>query len=149
MVFVYKDLAKPVTHINTVPIEQLEFIKTWLTDVDIPYTVSTINLNWSTIMKSLQDDPHQFFLDGGWSFLATGSDDEGSDASEEEISEYEASEEDPSDEEVYSEEEYSEEEKFSDEGSEDFDDASEEDGDDWDELEKKAANADRENRYAD
>lgn len=149
MVFVYKDFTRPVTHINTVPIEQLEFIKTWLTDVDIPYTVSTINLNWSTIMKSLQDDPHQFFLDGGWSFLATGSDDEGSDESEEEISEYEASEEDPSDEEVYSEEEYSaEDEEFSDEGSEASEDGSE-DGDDWDELEKKAAKADRGNRFAD
>nr|AAA97888.1 CDC68 [Kluyveromyces lactis] len=150
MVFVYKDLTKPVSHINTVPIEQLEFIKTWLTDVDIPYTVSTINLNWSTIMKSLQDDPHQFFLDGGWSFLATGSDDERSDESEEEISEYEASDEDPSDEEVYSEEEedYSDDEKFSDEGSDDFADGSEDDeGDDWDDLEKKAAKADRNSNY--
>ena len=148
MVFVYKDFAKPVSHINTIPIEQLEFIKTWLTDVDIPFTVSTIYLNWSTIMKSLQDDPHQFFLDGGWSFLATGSDDERSDESEEEISEYEASDEDPSDEEVYSEEDYSEDEQFSDEGSEDFADESEEEaGEDWDELEKKAARADRGSKF--
>lgn len=60
MVFVYKDFNKPVTHINTVPIESLDFLKQWLTDMDIPYTVSTINLNWATIMKSLQDDPYQF-----------------------------------------------------------------------------------------
>ncbi|AET37458.1 chromatin-remodeling protein SPT16 Ecym_1211 [Eremothecium cymbalariae DBVPG len=151
LVFVYKDFAKAVTHINTIPIEQLEFIKSWLTDVDIPYTVSTINLNWATIMKSLQDDPHQFFLDGGWSFLATGSDDEMSGGSEEEVSEYEVSDEDPSDEEVYSEEEYSEadNEEFSDEGSEDFSDGGGEDGEDWDELEKKAAKADRISRFTD
>ncbi|AMD22447.1 HGR108Wp [Eremothecium sinecaudum] len=151
MVFVYKDFSKTVTHINTIPIEQLEFIKSWLTDVDIPYTVSTINLNWATIMKSLQDDPHQFFLDGGWSFLATGSDDEASDASEEEISEYEASDDDPSDEDVESEEDYSEggAEEFSDEGSEDFSGDDSEGGEDWDELEKKAAKADRTSRLAD
>ncbi|AAS53040.2 AER360Cp [Eremothecium gossypii ATCC 10895] len=151
MVFVYKDFTKPVTHINTIPIEQLEFIKSWLTDVDIPYTVSTINLNWATIMKSLQDDPHQFFLDGGWSFLATGSDDEMSGTSEEEVSEYEVSDEDPSDEEVDSEDDYSEgdNEEFSDEGSEDFSGEESEEGEDWDELEKKAAKADRGNRFAD
>lgn len=144
MVFVYKDFNKPVTHVNTVPIESLDFLKQWLTDMDIPYTVSSINLNWSTIMKSLQEDPHQFFLDGGWTFLATGSDDEASDESEEEISEYEASEEDPTDESALSEEEAdSEDEQFSDEGSEDFSGGDEsEEGEDWDELERKAAKAD-------
>lgn len=147
MVFVYKDFSKPVTHINTVPIEDLELLKSWLTDVDIPYAVSTINLKWSTIMKSMQEDPHQFFLEGGWSFLVAGSDDEMSDESEEEISEYEASDEDPSDESAYSEEDGGSEDDFSDGGSEDASaDESEEEGEDWDELEKKAAKADRENR---
>ncbi|CCK68509.1 chromatin-remodeling protein SPT16 KNAG_0B00610 [Huiozyma naganishii CBS 8797] len=146
VVFVYKDFNKPVTHINTVPIESLDFLKQWLTDMDIPYTVSTINLNWSTIMKSLQEDPHQFFLDGGWSFLATGSDDEASDESEEEISEYEASEEDPSDESAISEDDYSDSEAddVSDADGDDFSGgSSQEEGEDWDELEKKAAKADR------
>ena len=145
IVFVYKDFKKPVTHINTVPIESLDFLKQWLTDMDLPYTVSTINLNWSTIMKSLQEDPHQFFLDGGWNFLATGSDDEASDESEEEISEYEASEEDPTDESAFSEEDdYSEDEDDISDAGDDFSgEGSEEEGDDWDELEKKAAKADR------
>ncbi|GAV54608.1 hypothetical protein ZYGR_0AN00760 [Zygosaccharomyces rouxii] len=151
MVFVYKDFNKPVTHINTVPIESLDFLKQWLTDMDIPYTVSSINLNWSTIMKSLTEDPHQFFLDGGWSFLAMGSDDEGSGESEEEVSEYEASEEEPSDESAFSDDEdaYSEgEAEFSDDGSEEVsaDDESEA-GEDWDELEKKAAKMDRVSNY--
>ncbi|CAB4251990.1 similar to Saccharomyces cerevisiae YGL207W SPT16 Subunit of the heterodimeric FACT complex (Spt16p-Pob3p) [Maudiozyma barnettii] len=149
MVFAYKDITKPVTHINTIPIESLDFVKQWLTDMDIPYTVSTINLNWGTIMKSIQDDPHQFFLDGGWTFLATGSDDEASDESEEEISEYEASEEEPEDESDYSEDN-SDEASMSDEGSEEYSgDDSEEEGDDWDDLEKKAANADRGGNFKD
>lgn len=149
MVFVYKDFKKPVTHINTIPIESLDFLKQWLTDMDIPYTVSSINLNWSTIMKSLQEDPHQFFLDGGWSFLATGSDDEGSDESEEEISEYEASEEEPSDESAYSEVENDSEEFTGEESEASSGDESEADGDDWDEMEKKAANADHNSNFRD
>ncbi|SCU97859.1 LAMI_0F11804g1_1 [Lachancea mirantina] len=153
MVFIYKEFGKPVTHINTVPIEDLELLKTWLTDVDIPYSISTVNLNWPTVMKSLQEDPHQFFLDGGWSFLGAGSDDEVSDESEEEISEYEASEEEPSDESAGSQEDdYSEEEEYSDEGSEDAaisEGEDEEEGEDWDELEKKAARADRAANYKD
>lgn len=148
MVFVYKDFNKPVTHVNTVPIESLDFLKQWLTDMDIPYTVSSINLNWSTIMKSLQEDPHQFFLDGGWSFLAMGSDDEASDESEEEISEYEASEEEPEDESALSEEDEYSDEQFSDEGSEvESADGESEEGEDWDELEQKAAKADRASTY--
>ncbi|CCE61654.1 hypothetical protein TPHA_0A05800 [Tetrapisispora phaffii CBS 4417] len=150
IVFVYKDFKKPVTHINTVPIESLDFLKQWLTDMDLAYTVSSINLNWTTIMKSLQEDPHQFFLDGGWSFLATGSDDEGSDDSDEEISEYEASDDDPSDESALSEEDdYSEEEAYSSEGSVADGSEGEEDGEDWDELEMKAAKADRTSNYKD
>ncbi|SCV04579.1 LAME_0H19548g1_1 [Lachancea meyersii CBS 8951] len=145
MVFVYKDFSKPVTHINTVAIEEIELLKSWLTDVDIPYAVSTINLKWSSIMKSMQEDPHQFFLEGGWSFLVAGSDDEMSEDSEEEISEYEASDDDPSDESAESEEDdYSE--AMSDDASDASADESEEEGEDWDELEKKAARADRENR---
>ncbi|OXB44943.1 hypothetical protein B1J92_C03047g [Nakaseomyces glabratus] len=141
LVFVYKDFKKPVTHINTIPIESLDFLKQWLTDMDIPYAISTINLKWSTIMQSLQEDPHQFFLDGGWSFLNANSDEEGSDESEEEISEYEASEEEPEDESAYSDEDdYSED--ISD-GSYSGADSEEEEGEDWDELEKKAAKADR------
>lgn len=145
MVFVYKDFNKPVTHINTVPIESLDFLKQWLTDMDIPYTVSTINLNWATIMKSLQDDPYQFFLDGGWNFLATGSDDEASDESEEEVSEYEASEDDVSDESAFSEDEEGSEvdDDISGDESEDYTGDESEEGEDWDELEKKAARADR------
>lgn len=150
MVFAYKDITKPVTHVNTIPIESLDFVKQWLTDMDIPYTVSTINLNWGTIMKSIQEDPHQFFLDGGWSFLATGSDDEASDESEEEVSEYEASEEEPEDESDYSDDD-SEDASMSDEGSEDYsgEDSEEEEGEDWDDLEKKAAKADRKGGFKD
>ena len=149
MVFVFRDFGKAVVHVNTIPIEVLEDVKSWLTDVDIPFTESTINLNWSTIMKTLQADPKQFFLDGGWSFLAGNSDDEESEQSEEE-SEYEVSDEDPEDEDVDSEDDYSEggdDDSGSDFSGDDDDDDEEESADDWDEMEKKAAKEDASSRF--
>lgn len=101
LVFVFKDFSKPVVHVNTIQMEVLEDVKSWLTDVDIPISEGPLNLNWPTIMKTVQRDPYQFFVDGGWSFLAGDSDDE--QMSEEEESEFEVSDENPSDEDVDSE----------------------------------------------
>ncbi|KAF2704953.1 SPT16-domain-containing protein [Pleomassaria siparia CBS 279.74] len=142
LVVVFKDYQRSPTHINTIPVESLDPVKDWLDSVDIPFTEGPLNLNWATIMKTVTSDPHQFFADGGWSFLATESDDEEGDAEDEE-SAYEAN-----DSELAISDESSEESDFdanasdemSAEGSED--DFSE--GEDWDVLEKKAARKDRE-----
>ncbi|CCX06472.1 FACT complex subunit-domain-containing protein [Pyronema domesticum] len=135
LVFVYKEYTRPVTHINSIPMELLENVKEWLDSSNIAYSEGPLNLNWPTIMKTVIQDPKQFFADGGWSFLASETDDEDGDEEEEE-SEFEASdfgeESDGSD---------SEESDFSagddasaDEGS----DASDvESGDDWDEMEEE------------
>lgn len=149
LVFVFKDFSKPVVHINTIPIEVLEDVKSWLTDVDIPLSEGQMNLNWGTIMKTVQADPYQFFADGGWSFL-TGSGDLLDEDEDDEESEFEASDEDPSDEEVASDD-ASEDDYSLDGGSGSGSDASgdeSDDGDDWDEMEKKAAREDK-NRGAD
>lgn len=145
MVFVFKDFHRAPIHINTIPVESLESVKEWLDSVDIAYTEGPLNLNWGTIMKTVTADPHQFFVDGGWSFLATESDSE--DASEEE----EESAFEMSDSELVASEESSEDEsEFDDDASADASaDASGDDesevGEDWDELEKKAKKKDREN----
>ncbi|CAN3359985.1 FACT complex subunit Spt16p [Diutina catenulata] len=107
LVFVFKDFSKPVVHINTIPMEVLEDVKAWLTNVDIPMSEGPMNLNWGTIMKTVQSDPYQFFLDGGWSFLSGEGDSEEEDEEDEE-SEFEVSDDDPSDEEVSAGEEESE-----------------------------------------
>lgn len=90
LVFVYKDYTRPVTHINSIPMETLENVKEWLDSSNIAYTEGPLNLNWPTIMKTVIADPKTFFEDGGWSFLSTETDDEGEDEEEEE-SEFEAS----------------------------------------------------------
>lgn len=35
---------------------------------------SPVNLSWPAIMKTVNEDPYQFFIDGGWSFLAGNGD---------------------------------------------------------------------------
>jgi nucleosome binding factor SPN SPT16 subunit len=142
MVVVFKDYNRPPVHINTIPVESLDPVKDWLDSVDIPFSEGPLNLNWATIMKTVTSDPHQFFADGGWSFLSTESDDEGEDDEEEE-SAFEVSES-----ELAISDESSDESAFDDKASEEMSDEGSEDefseGESWDELDKKAAKKDRE-----
>ncbi|ANB15737.1 chromatin-remodeling protein SPT16 [Sugiyamaella lignohabitans] len=136
LVFVYKDFTKPVTHINSIPMSQLDSVKDWLNEMDIPLYEGPVNLNWATIMKTVLADPHEFFKGGGWSFLSTESDGESGAEESEEESEFEVSDEEPEDEEE-------EEDDYSDEDSEDYDGSEEEEsGEDWDELDAKAQRED-------
>ena len=143
LVFIYKDFSKPVTHINSIPMEQLDNVKDWLNEVDIPYYEGPVNLNWPTIMKTVTANAHEFFEEGGWSFLSTEGENGGADGSDSESeaeSEFAPSDENPSDEDQI-EEEYSDEEEESEEFDED--ESEEEQGDDWDELDSKAEKEDR------
>ena len=136
----FKDYSRPPVHINTIPVEHLEGVKDWLDSVNIPFSEGPLNLNWSTIMKTVLADPHQFFLDGGWSVLGVDSEEEES-GSEDEESAFTISES-----ELAISDESSEDSEFDDDASAD-DDASvdeESGGEDWDELEKKAKKKDRE-----
>ena len=144
MVLVLHDFQKPPIHINTIPVEALDGVKDWLDSVDIPFSEGPLNLNWTTIMKTVTSDPHSFFADGGWSFLSTDSDDEDGDGGEsEEESAFEMSEEELAE---MSEESSEDESEFDDNASaEDEGDASDDDevGEDWDELEEKAKKKDK------
>ncbi|KAF8644153.1 hypothetical protein AX16_008680 [Volvariella volvacea WC 439] len=141
LILVFKDFTKAPLHINSIPSTQMDDVKNWLDSVDIPMSESPVNLNWGPIMKHINEDPYDFFQQGGWSFLGgpEGAESEHSEESESE-SEFEAaSEEEPSsssDESDYSDGSYSDD---SGSGSEE----EESDGDDWDELERKAAKADQ------
>ena len=37
--------------------------------MDVPLAESQINLNWAPIMKTINEDPAEFFSGGGWGFL--------------------------------------------------------------------------------
>lgn len=139
MVIIYKDFSRPVTHINSIPMSQLDSVKDWLNNVEVPYYEGPVNLNWLAIMKTVQQDTHGFFRDGGWNFLTL--DNEGSDGSEssEQESEFEASDEDPDDE----SDSYSEDGSDFSDGSEGSFDEDEESGEDWDELDANAKRQDQ------
>ncbi|KAI9857744.1 MAG: FACT complex subunit spt16 [Vezdaea acicularis] len=143
MVFVFTDFQRPPFHINTIPVETLEAVKEWLDSVNIAFTEGPLNLNWGTIMKTVTADPHQFFVDGGWSFLGQDSDDE-DEESEEEESAYEMSESELAASDVSSEEDSDFDEAASAEASEEGSSDGESEGEDWDELEKKAKRKDKE-----
>lgn len=146
----YKDFTRAPTHINTIPVEYLDRVKEWLDSVDISFTDGPLNLNWQAIMKTVTSDPHEFFKSGGWSFLATDSDNEsGSENESDEESAFEVgSDELRSASESEEDSEFEDDEDASaDEGSE-VDEVSDE-GEDWDEMEKKAKKDDRKTGHED
>lgn len=142
MVFVFKDFTRAPAHINTIPVESLEDVKEWLDSSDIAYSEGPLNLNWPTIMKTVTADPHQFYADGGWTFLQAESDDEGDDEDDAE-SAFEIDESELEEASESSEEDSDFDSNASDEASEEGSDDDDE-GEDWDEMEEKAKKRDRE-----
>lgn len=136
MVVVFKDFKRPVQHINSIPTESLEHVKEWLDSVDVCFTEGPVSLSWPQIMKTVNEDPAAFFEEGGWSCLMPESDES---ESEEEESEYEDSGEAESESEESDYDSGASGSGYSGSGSEE----EETDGEDWDEMEKQAAKADR------
>lgn len=143
LVFVFKDYTKAPYHINTIPVEQLEDVKDWLDNSDILFSEGPYNLSWPTIMKTVTADTHQFFQDGGWSFLQPDSDEDGGSEEESEESAFEIDDDELDEASESSEEDSDYGSNVSDE-EEDSEMDSEDEGEDWDELEKKAKKRDRE-----
>lgn len=162
LVFIFKDHSRPPVHITSIPMSSLEAVKDWLDSMDVLFAESTVNYNWTNIMKTVIEDPVGFYEMGGWSYLQPGGGDAdsdaegsdlGSDEGEAESSEYEPEGEDDE----YSEDEEDEDDEYSDEDEdeededeEDYSDEDEEDDDDapdWDDLEEEARREDaRRNR---
>lgn len=153
MVFVFKDYHRKTAMVNAIPMNMLDHVKEWLNSCDIRYSEGVQTLNWAKIMKTITDDPEGFFESGGWTFLDPESDVE---AEEEEDSEDE--------DEVYhpdvsasGTEESEEDSEYSEGDTEESDSISgedelgseEESGKDWSDLEREAAEEDRERVYDD
>ena len=66
MVCIYKDYAKKVTTVTSIPMTSLDQIKDWLNSSDIRYTEGIQSLNWAKVLKTVTDDPVGFFEQGGW-----------------------------------------------------------------------------------
>jgi nucleosome binding factor SPN SPT16 subunit len=89
LVFIFSDFSRAPQHVNSIPTAQLDNVKEWLkwvltcrsllipdtvlcSSVDVPMSESPVNLAWGQIMKTINDNPYQFFKDGGWRFLVGG-----------------------------------------------------------------------------
>lgn len=152
MVFVFKDYSRRTVMVNAVPMSMLDHVKEWLNSCDIRYSEGVQSLNWAKIMKTITDDPTGFFESGGWTFLDPESDEEAvrggggeDDETEDEDETFEPTDVE-SEEEEYSDEdsEYSEGDTESDEDDEESLGSDEESGKDWSDLEREAAEEDRE-----
>merc|ERR1712061_247492 len=69
MSIVNKDFSSEVLRIELISSNNLELVKTWLDSISLNYYVSKANLNWKHIMKTITDEPSQFYHNGGWNFL--------------------------------------------------------------------------------
>jgi Xaa-Pro aminopeptidase len=154
LVLVLKDFNQKPVHVNSINVEHLDPLKTWLDSCNIKFYEGTTNLNWVQIMKHIngiiaEGGPEAFYDDGGWKFLCMY------DSEDEE-------DEDPDD----LESDFAPSGSGSEEGSEDSDDSDfddevdseddsegsgeesldsdESEGKDWDELDAQAKRADKE-----
>lgn len=146
MVFVLTDFKKTPLSINNIPVGHLDNVKEWLDSVDIPISEGPLNLAWPQIMKTVNEDPYEFYNSGGWDFLTgggeSGSEDESSEGSVFEGSDDDADETDDDDDSSASDDYSASDDSGSEEGF------SDESGEDWDELERKAKRADDKRREA-
>ncbi|KAI8393680.1 FACT complex subunit-domain-containing protein [Radiomyces spectabilis] len=138
MVFVFKDFHRQPIQINTIPMAQLDNVKDWLDSVEVAFTEGPVNLNWSMIMKTVNEDPAEFYKNGGWNFLGAGSDDEDPEDQSDSASEFEISSEELEESSSDDESDYGSNASEDEEEEEELSDS----GEDWDELEEKARKAD-------
>lgn len=150
MVLVNKDFTKQPWRVDMIPNQDKDSIQEWLTDMEISYTEGPMNLNWKQIMSTVAGD-ERFYMDteedevtpkeAGWEFLRMfGRDDDEDDESEQESVYSEHGEQEES-----TEDEESEEADFDSEEESDYDadEDLEEQGMDWDDMEREAAADDR------
>jgi nucleosome binding factor SPN SPT16 subunit len=149
VILIFKDWEKLPKAIGGIETKYMEVIQEWLNLVEITYTVSPNSLAWGDVMQAIQADD-RFWLDteadgtkkpAGWSFLDMTE----PDGDEEEEEEEESSYDEASDDEEESESESGSDESDFDasESESDGSEDEEEEAESWEDMEKKAAAADR------
>ena len=142
MAIIFKDYSRPVKKIYTIPMENLDMLKTWADENDIAYGEGQYNITWSNVMNVIRESPKDFVKDGCWNFIADNdseNEDEDDDEVDDDDPEYQEEDIESSDDEYEDAEE--EEESI---GEDEGDDALSESAKSWDVMEKDAENSDRE-----
>jgi len=152
LVFVFKDFTKEPHRVTTIPREHLDTLQDFLNWKNVLYSTGKINLDWKNLMAKVRSNLSGFVQSGGWDFLLeqdenrVPDDDEAPDPNRPPSEdEYVPSEEDDdySDYSDESDDDYESDDMYSDEDEGAFQEEEEEEGLDWDELDKRAAAEDR------
>jgi nucleosome binding factor SPN SPT16 subunit len=139
MAILYKDF-QTFKRINSIPIEHIEDIKSYLDEIGIIYSESVVPMNWTNVLQQIREDFEAFLEAGAWKFLQD--EDEEGEGDDEDEEDEEFSEDIDSEESSASDDEsdFSEEDEDSSEfGSEELSD----EGLSWDEMDKMADEEDR------
>jgi nucleosome binding factor SPN SPT16 subunit len=156
MVLVNKDFNKDPWRVDMIPNGDKDSIQDWLTDMEITYTEGPMNLNWKQIIATVRADDRFYMTteedsvtekEAGWEFLRMfGRDDDDEGDEEDDDSAFSQEQEEDAEEEESEEEDFDSDVDDEDEDDFDGDEDLEEEGLDWDEMEEKAAEEDRQKR---
>jgi nucleosome binding factor SPN SPT16 subunit len=65
LAIIFKDFST-FKRINSVPIEYIEEIKSYLNEIKIIYSESIMPMNWTNLLMQIREDFEAFLGDGGW-----------------------------------------------------------------------------------
>jgi nucleosome binding factor SPN SPT16 subunit len=158
IVLINKDFTKQPWRIDMIDNGDKDAIQDWLTDMEITYTEGPMNLNWKQIIQTVASDD-RFYMnteedevtdkEAGWEFLRLyGHEDDEEDDEEDQDSGYSDA---PGEEEEDDDDDDDEDDEFDSEDDDDDDDFDadeelEEQGMDWEDMEKQAILDDRRGR---
>jgi len=157
MVLVKKNFDQPPATVNAIPMDQLDSIQEWLTDMSLTYTAGGASLSWNQVMAAVRNDP-RFFEDteedgetpkpAGWTFLQVDeegdADDDGLD--EDEDYEEEDADADADDDDDDDSDDEDDDDDFDDDDDDEEDEEEDEDAMDWDEMEEQAERDDKQKK---
>ena len=70
MVLVLKDFTQKPVQVSAINVQHLDALKTWLDSCNVKFYEGPANLNWTQIMKHINEIGLEgFYDDGGWKFL--------------------------------------------------------------------------------
>ncbi len=68
MAVIFKDFVT-FKRINSIPIEHLDDIKSYLDEIGLIYSESIVPMNWTNVLQQIREDFEGFIDNGGWRFL--------------------------------------------------------------------------------
>jgi len=68
MAIIFKDF-QTFKHINSIPRESLDLIKSYLNEIGIIFSEGVVPMNWNAVLSQIREDFEAFLDEGAWKFL--------------------------------------------------------------------------------